>query len=327
MRSRKLLYVGLGFAAITSCAWACCVVSGGTWVQLANEKVIIVWDEEHKTQHFIRQARFDTKADDFGFIVPTPAEPKLAVANPDAYLKLERLVPRPLGAAKKSSGAVMMGAGGVDVIRTERVGDYQATIVRATDGKAMNDWLKANGYVSRPAMEEWLDYYAKQQWVFTAFKFLRKEPTGAWTQAIRVSFPTDKPRYPYKMPKDTWPAGWRRPLNIYFVAPHRIESKYVGSDRHWEAKEKWSGNLPQEMRAGLAADLSLKDSDLPANAVVTIFENGENPYGYAEDLYFTASTAAAPWAWLGGGVALVTLMALLRRRKSGVADGPEPLRA
>ena len=53
----------------------------GEVVRLASESAIIVWDAASKTQHFIRRARFETKARDFGFLVPTPTRQELAEAS------------------------------------------------------------------------------------------------------------------------------------------------------------------------------------------------------------------------------------------------------
>jgi hypothetical protein len=286
-----------GLTALAPAAIACCVASSGAPVQLSNEKVIIVWDEARHIQHFIREARFDTKAHDFGFIVPTPNVPNLGLAHPAAYADLEGLIPPPprsKGHSTTSSGmpsSEMLGK--VSVIRTETIGDYKATIVRATDGKAMNKWLKDNGYVSRPAMTDWLDYYAKQKWVFTAFKFMKKSPTGAWTQAIRVTFKTDVPRYPYKMPTDTWPEGHQRPMDLYFIAAGKSRAEYVGSTRPWEARVRWTGTMPDSLRPEFAKNIGLKEKDLPPKATVTVFQNGHNGDGYPKDLYFQVAPAQA----------------------------------
>ena len=41
-------------------------------VAIVDESAIIVWDATQKVQHFIRWARFDSQADDFGFLVRHP---------------------------------------------------------------------------------------------------------------------------------------------------------------------------------------------------------------------------------------------------------------
>lgn len=295
--SRK--FWALSLPVLASGAFACCVVSNGARVQLANEKVVIVWDQAHHIEHFVREARFDTTANDFGFIVPTPSVPALGLAKPTAYTLIEALIPPPPSTKALPSGGSTGGTppAHVQVIRTETVGDYKATIVKASDGNSMNAWLKANGFVSRPSMITWLNYYAQKKWVFTAFKFMKKTPTGAWTQAIRLSFKTDMPRYPYKMPKDTWPSGWRRPLNVYFVAPSAIRAKYIDSGRSWEANIRWTGLLQPVVRDDFVKSLGLKNSNIPNDATVTVFENQVNHNGYDMDLAFEATQANSATTW------------------------------
>src|SRR5262245_33477025 len=65
---------------------ACCPAPPpGKPVLNADQTVILIWDAATKTQHFIRQASFKSEADDFGFLVPTPARPELDESGNDAF--------------------------------------------------------------------------------------------------------------------------------------------------------------------------------------------------------------------------------------------------
>jgi hypothetical protein len=71
---------------------ACCPAGpSGKPVVNADQTVIIIWDAVNKVQHFIRKASFRSEADDFGFLIPTPAEPELAESGNDAFPYLLRL--------------------------------------------------------------------------------------------------------------------------------------------------------------------------------------------------------------------------------------------
>src|SRR4051812_38730839 len=61
----------------------------GASVRIADESVLIVWDAEAKTQHFIRRATFDTETPDFGFLVPTPTRPEVKEAPQEVFTALE----------------------------------------------------------------------------------------------------------------------------------------------------------------------------------------------------------------------------------------------
>lgn len=271
---------------------------------MTNETVIIVWDAAKGVQHFIRQANFDTKAKDFGFIVPTPSVPDFGVADPFAFQRLEMLLPIPPNTdTAAAAGGAPAAKKSAQVLKTERVGDYEAKVVKATDGEAMSAWLKENGFVSRAPMTEWLDHYSKKGWVFTALKYVAKPGEVTNTKALRLSFKTDKPHYPYKMPSDAFKPGWVRPLRLYFVSNGPIKSQYAESSDQWEGETVWSGALPEHQRAGLARDISLKPEDIPANATVTVLQNGLEEEKYDEDLVFLTAASWTPFLW-GGVIAL-----------------------
>jgi hypothetical protein len=212
------------------------------------------------------------------------------------------------------SVAADAGAGGVDVIDQYMVGDFEVSIVRASDGSSMLAWLKENNYTNRPAMEDWLDHYTEMGWYFAALKFVREEDADTpETKAVRVSFKTDVPFYPYKMPSDTWPKGHYRPIALYFVSKGIARGQYRQGGGAWEAREHWSGDLPREQAMELASNIGLQPEEIPEEATLTVFANTRNAQGYDSDVYFLTYHSVLPtWAvfvvlglLLGGGVWLV----------------------
>src|SRR5262245_48553269 len=59
--------------------------AGGQPVVNADQTVILIWDAATKTQHFVRKASFEGKADDFGFVVPSPSQPELSESGNEAF--------------------------------------------------------------------------------------------------------------------------------------------------------------------------------------------------------------------------------------------------
>src|SRR5439155_25274158 len=57
----------------------------------ADQTVILIWDPAAKTQHFIRKASFKSEGEDFGFLVPSPAQPELSESGNDAFPYLQKL--------------------------------------------------------------------------------------------------------------------------------------------------------------------------------------------------------------------------------------------
>jgi hypothetical protein len=169
-------------------------------------------------------------------------------------------------------------------------------------------------------MEAWLDHYAKMDWFFAALKFVRGEgQESPGTTAVRVSFDTDVPFYPYKMPSDTWPERHYRPISLFFVSSGVARGKYRGGDGEWEAKVRWSGDLPRETATKLASLVSLDQMDIPEGAKVTVFQNTANAQGYDQDVYFLTYTSVLP-TWLIVVIAVAVIggfaYALIKSRRS-----------
>src|SRR5688500_9107818 len=105
-------------------AQACCLAYGQDPMSLIDEKAIIVWNPKTQMEHFIRQASFEGKAKDFGFIVPTPSQPQVEEADAAAFERLQKLVPKPSTRGMDAASTPAGGFGGVEILEQKRVGDY-----------------------------------------------------------------------------------------------------------------------------------------------------------------------------------------------------------
>lgn len=323
MTKRRPLFV-LTVLSLTTWGLPCCLAYDPTTpMKLLGENAIIIWDADNKIEHFVRQADFEGKADNFGFIVPTPTLPVVAEASEDAFRVLSSLEPTKhgigIGCSSVPASEAASDAASVEVIDQYQVGDFEVSILKATDGVSINAWLKMNGYSSRPAMTQWLDHYAKMTWYFAALKLIRTKGSDTpTTKAIRVTFKTDVPFYPYKMPEDTWPSGQFRPIQLYFVASGLARGKYRGSSSNWEADIEWTEAMNEEKWRELAKNLGLLPKEIPFDATVTSFSNSNEAIDYSRDIYFLTYSSFIP-TWLLGvlGIGFVGFFAhQLRKRKA-----------
>ncbi|MEQ1933327.1 MAG: DUF2330 domain-containing protein [Fimbriimonadaceae bacterium] len=168
MRTRVWIFVG--FACAATLAAACCAVSAsGRGVQFAGQANIIVWDTENKTEHFIRNAKFATDADDLGFIAPTPTLPELAEVDADAFRDVAGAImdyqlamkPLPLPWVAQSKGGI---GGSALVVRIVNVAGYEATTLKPDNASGLSNWMKQNGYVTSPDTTKWIAFYVKKGW-------------------------------------------------------------------------------------------------------------------------------------------------------------------
>jgi hypothetical protein len=310
----------------------------GESVQIADESAIIVWDAASKTEHFIRRATFSSAAKDFGFLVPTPTKPELAVAGDEAFHALADLTaPRVIvQSAPRQGGGCGCGAmmspmsagkanvaepGGVEVLESKRVAGKDAAVLQADDAGALAKWLKEHGYESSPAIAEWAAPYVKAKWKITAFKIAQdgdpaKLDTGKGgpttakaagtlapapaadsvsTAALRMTFHTEHPFYPYREPSGAAPVisgpGPGRLLRVYFVADERVKGTVGEGGRPWgevaPARAVWSDRLVDANRESLLRQLKMTEQTPPASWRVTEFEDRSSPRPGGEDVYFS----------------------------------------
>lgn len=281
-----MLLAGAGLSLI-----ACIPVNGdGTLVPIASEQAIIVWDPQTKTEHFIREATFEGNSKDFGFIVPTPTEPKLTEADSYSFAMLNRAITPKVtyrynegfklgwfGSPGEAAKAADTGAsGGVSVLGTADVSGMKAVSLRADDAAALAKWLNENGYKSTPVLEEWMKDYVKRKWVLTAFKVI----DGRYLAPVCISFKTDVPVYPYKEPPTEKTSGGRL-LRVFFLSDARYDGKLAG--------KPWSATVPFSDRSPQLADIPMPEP-IPAGSLanqrLTVFEDRANPRNGTADIEF-----------------------------------------
>lgn len=271
-------------AATAAMAWlgaaesdtrACCPAWRiGHAVTIADQKILVVWDPDTKTEHFIRSAGFrgtpppaeergatDSDGGGFGFLVPSPTQPEVAAADGAVFAALDEAVrprievidrwkadPMPLLLmpfvlkAQPTSRAIDTAERSprdVVVLERKQVGQYDVAVLQADDASALTAWLATNGFDSRPALEEWAEPYVAKGWIITAFRYAAgggRIDTGA----VRMSFRTDVPMFAYRVPADNIARGDdpdARPnlLRAYLVLPGRAN----GSLGEGEATRGW----------------------------------------------------------------------------------------
>jgi hypothetical protein len=70
-------------------------LEGAPPIKVNAEAAVIVWDEAHGTENYIRRANFDSSGKSMGFLVPTPDTPTIAAAADGIFSSLDNaMVPR-----------------------------------------------------------------------------------------------------------------------------------------------------------------------------------------------------------------------------------------
>ena len=323
-RWRPFMAACLLFLAMIYPSLACCPAPQlGQWVVNADQTIIMIWDPAAKRQHFIRQASFKTDNADFGFLIPSPSQPELAESGNNAFGKLHEITaprivhrPRPRAAAGGCGCASIEAvkseapptAAEVRVLEEKLVAGFNASVLEADNTEVLITWLKDNGYAYSPAVAEWARPYVEQNWKITALKVAPPDAQGTADElktvkagALRLSFDTDRPLFPYREPDYAQVAGEneqhkqqlaaaQRLLRIYFLSSARYQGDLT-PEQPWTGRAVWSGRLPAEVRADVLKELQLPEETGPAEFHLTEFED-RWPYKVAPaDVYFAEAKA------------------------------------
>ncbi len=270
----------------------------GETVHIAEESAIIIWDATAKTQHFIRRASFETKAKDFGFLVPTPTVPKLEEADDKAFGHLKyvtrpkivyREIPRNAKSEAPKAAAATKSAP-VKVVATAKVAGYDAVVLEASDAAALNRWLSEHGYASSPELIEWFKPYIEKKWRISAFKISQERPDSnrADAKAVRMSFETDTPFFPYREPasqRSESAKGKQRMLRVFLLADTRFGGT-VGADGAWPGETVWSDRIEERDRGKLLEHAKLPSSIAAGAMWLTEFEDRSSPRPGTDDVFF-----------------------------------------
>ena len=293
--------VCLTFAATKSAHACCAVAAGGVPVVNADQTVIIWWDKSNQIEHFIRKASFRGGGESIGFLVPTPSRPQLEESGDEAFRYLANITaPKrfagggfPLGC---SVAAPSNSIQGVRLIEEKTVAGFDAVVLAADSGKELIEWLRQREYVFTPEAAAWAQPYLANGWYITAMK-VTKDPDArskseVSASALRISFKTDRPIFPYREPDSRIDAErlgvGHRLLRIYFVAESRYEGRFSPS-LQWSGKTRYSQPLQKDQRTNLLQHLEMPESTGPSQAWLTECEDSW-PYGKAPgDVTFTPS--------------------------------------
>lgn len=222
-----------------------------------------------------------------GFLVPTPSRPQLEESGNAAFPYLADITAPP----KPQSVGLLMGCATVEqpvsnyarsvrVIEEKTVAGYHAVVLEADSGKALVAWLQDHGYAYTPEAAAWAQPYLEKRWYMTAMKIAkdarRQSDPAVAVSALRITFQTDRPLFPYREPDSSQNAAKLnvsgRLLRIYFVAESRYEGRFPSSES-WTGKVRWGGLLRQDQRSQLLRHLGLDEKTGPSKVWLTEYED------------------------------------------------------
>ncbi len=335
------LQLGSLIAPAYACGCGAMIPDRGSRMAVDRETSVVSWDG--RVERIQMRFTVDGDAPEAAWIMPVPTRATVELGDQALFDELERTIepeertrhyfwPRegdwPLsdGSAGDSAGAPAPGAGapGVGVVGRERLGDFDVARLTATDPEALRSWLKTNGFELPDGLETELRPYVRQKWEYVAVR-LAPDAEDAVLRGtldpLTLRFASDRPVYPMRLSRL---AKNPQSLGLFVLAAHRMEPQsaiggdepevlFAGAADRSAALDAFTGGgerfltaleqeFPRPDRINGDHVLRAAEQDTPFRRVV-----------YEDELL----TFGGFPVWLltvGGGLALVTVIVLLRVR-------------
>ena len=147
-----------------------------------------------------------------------------------SLLMLAGLLLPALAGAKRRSMDSASSAQAVSILDRKLVGIFETTTITSRDPKALENWLRENGFALSTNAEPIIASYIKNGWVFLATKIRRDDakPDTSTPHPLSFTFKTDKPVYPMRLTGlDSQSLG----VELYFFGLARVEAPHFKVER------------------------------------------------------------------------------------------------
>jgi hypothetical protein len=219
--------------------------------------------------------------------VPTPSQPQLEESGDRAFPMLAELTapmiqPRSGGSGCGCSMSGPIPGAAVAVLEEKTVAGFHAVVLETRSSQALVEWLRDHDYSYSPEIRAWAEPYVTQGWKITAMKVAKSDaasatsPAGAQgvaAAALRISFKTDRPLFPYREPDPQAAAqslgAKQRLLRIYFISDARYQGDLT-------PEQPWTGEgcLVRECKRNLSRAIARHPQTTEGNRARRLVADG-----------------------------------------------------
>jgi hypothetical protein len=177
-------------------------------VDQAAERIVFTMDEGTITTYV--QINYVGKAEDFAWVLPMPAVPKVDTAEMSMFRDLDRLTqpvyigPRPPDCLRRPMPAMAPAAAGraaessTTVLASGEVGPFGYHVVTSPDPEDLVKWLRDNGYHITDEMKPLVKLYTDEGLVFLAMR-LKQDQNASDIVPVKLTYESRLPTIPLRL--------------------------------------------------------------------------------------------------------------------------------
>ncbi len=215
-----LLALMLGAPAASACGF---LVSANGSVRLGRTTTFVAWEDG--VEHYITNFSFSGATEDFGSLIPLPAEPTEVIRAGDWTLqRLQLEVAPPRFSVADGEAALSAGA---EVILQTRIDSLDVVVLKGGAAEVLR-WVNDNGFALPPGPEtdHLLDYYASRSPYFLAARFdadaaIADGFTAGDGIPVQITIPTDRPWVPLHILHGAKPDSEIIEADVFLLTPER----------------------------------------------------------------------------------------------------------
>lgn len=181
----------------------------GYYVSETGQKALIYY--QNQTENLVVSTSFQGNSQDFAWVIPTPSKPEVFKSSNSLFTTLTKITRTndytssvydtmpTLGTKSESS---------VQVIEEKTIDIYDTAILKATDDKALAQWLQDHGYTFPQNKSYMLQDYINNNWYFVIAKIqnaliqdsdIKTQLSTGTITPLRLQFQSSKIIYPMKL--------------------------------------------------------------------------------------------------------------------------------
>jgi hypothetical protein len=186
-----------------------------------NQKAILLYDTGR--EDMILQVRYEGPVTQFGWLIPVPSRPEIAVATMAGFYELSRLTQEYVYRERHRAhyaGATTDHFPLVQVIEYRTVGAYDVAVLETESTDSLAAWLRDNHFAFRQGSPAILGDYLEKHWFIIALRVHLEQSGGHLRPADPAGFSSEPPSK--SNPSQALRTGELHPIKISFDTPDCI---------------------------------------------------------------------------------------------------------